>query len=552
MANWNVPRISGDPIVLSVNNGDQLYIVGPNGSGKSALIQNLVSSSGTNKIKRITAHRQTWLNSGAINLTQAQRKDFEQNNLRYNKQNQSRYSNRYGETEMSAIIFDLDDKYNIINECIANHHRNQDISKATKTALESPSPFDQINELLDHGSLNIKLERTEDRSIIANHSQGQSFDITKMSDGERSAVIIAAQVITAEPETVFLIDEPEKHLHRSISQPFLSALFALRKDCGFIISTHEIALPLANPDARVLMLRSCQWQGDHCMTWDAKVIEPNSQLPETARLTEELKRAILGSRERILFVEGDSNSLDIQLYNTLFPNLTVIPKGNCENVINAVLGLRKSQEFHDVEAFGLIDGDNRKPEEIDKLAENGIFALEVYSVEALYYYSEVIEVVAHQQVEFWGKGDPKELIGSVQQKAIEALKDPNLAERMAARRCERQVHELFRSKTPNWRSIMNTPTQSICVPIDPHLYSKELERFKALIDNEELNSLIARYPLRDSRVFETIVQTLQCPNQELYQHLVVKLVRNDEKIAECIKKRIGQLSKVLDSQDQHC
>ena len=52
----------------------------------------------------------------------------------------------------------------------------------------------------------------------------------------------------------------------------------------------------------------------------------------------------------------------------------MIPKGNCENVINAVLSLRQSQEFHDVEAFGLIDRDNRE-EEVDKLAKSGIFAL---------------------------------------------------------------------------------------------------------------------------------------------------------------------------------
>ena len=555
MSKWNVPRISGDPIELSMNKGDQLFIVGPNGSGKSALIQKFVSEYPHENIKRITAHRHTSLRSGDIDYTPAQRKQFYESYLDYNRDDASRYLDDYSTEEQSAILFDLDNKYNLINESITNHHHKQVIAKETATALKLRSPFDQINELLDQGRLNVKLERTEDRSIIANHSQGQSFDITKMSDGERSAMIIAAHVITAEPETVFLIDEPEKHLHRSISQPFLSALFDLRKDCAFIISTHEIGLAIANPEARVLMLRSCQWENNQCVAWDAEVIEPNSHLPMEARLTEEFKRAILGSRKRILFVEGDSNSLDLQLYDRLFPNLTVIPKGNCENVINAVLGLRKTQETHDVEAFGLIDGDNRE-KEVDKLAENNIFALEVYSVEALYYYSEVIAAVAHQQVEFWGKGDPDEFIELVHQKAIEVLKNPKkspkLAERMAARRCERQVHELFRSKIPNWRSIMNNPTQSICVPIDPHLYSKELKHFKALVDKGELDSLIARYPLRESQVFETIVKTLQCPNQELYQHLVVKLAQEDEDVAKCIKKRIGQLSEVLDSQDQHC
>ena len=93
----------------------------------------------------------------------------------------------------------------------------------------------------------------------------------------------------------------------------------------------------------------------------------------------------------------------------------MIPKGNCEDVIKAVLGLRKSQEFHDVEAFGLIDGDNREEEQIDNLAESGIFALEAYSVEALYYYSEVIAAVARRHAESWGVDDPNEVIGAFQQ-----------------------------------------------------------------------------------------------------------------------------------------
>ena len=100
-----------------------------------------------------------------------------------------------------------------------------------------------------------------------------------MSDGERNAMIIAGHVITAEPGTAFLIDEPERHLHRSITQPFLSALFDLRsEDCTFIISTHEIGLPVANPDAQILMLRSCQWSGDKCVAWDAETLETKSSV----------------------------------------------------------------------------------------------------------------------------------------------------------------------------------------------------------------------------------------------------------------------------------
>ncbi len=262
---WNIPRISNPPIELILKEGDQLFIVGANGSGKSALIQQFIAKHPQNKIKRISAHRQTWFDSENIDLTPSRRQSYGRDSRSYNAQDEARYKDPYGASDLSTILFDLDNEYNIINESIAEDVRKKNSAKAEKTAAERPSPFDQINELLDFARLTVRLERAEDRSILVRHPHSDPFSIAEMSDGERSAVIIAAHVITAEPETVFLIDEPEKHLHRSISQSLLSALFDLRKDCAFIISTHEIALPVANPDARVLMLRSCQWKNKQCV-----------------------------------------------------------------------------------------------------------------------------------------------------------------------------------------------------------------------------------------------------------------------------------------------
>ena len=350
-------------------------------------------------------------------------------------------------------------------------------------------------------------------------------------------MLIAADVITAKLGAVFLIDEPERHLHRSIIQPFLSALFALRRaDCTFIISTHEIALPVANPDARVLILRSCQWSGNQCTAWDAEVLEPNSQLPE------ELKRAILGSRKRILFVEGEfSGSLDLPLYAALFPGLSVVPKGSYKDVQKAVLGLRGSQGIHDVEAFGLIDRDNRMDEEVEKLAESGIFALEVYSAEALYYCSDSIVAVAHQQAKLYGE-DGSKLIESAKQEAIEVLKEH--AERMAARRCERQVEEAL-SKIPSWKSIMDNPTEPICVSIDSP-YPDELNCFRKFVEEGELDQLIARYPVRESCAFATIAEALKCRHKNDYERMVLVQIQRDNELAEKLKKRIGPLSSRLD------
>ena len=432
-------------------------------------------------------------------------------------------------------------KENIINESIAQHIRNKDASQAFEESDKSPSPFNQINEMLARGKLTVALHKTTDQNLLARHPQGDSFGIEKMSDGERSAIIIAAHVITAESGTVFLIDEPERHLHRSIIQPFLSALFALRSgDCAFIISTHEIALPVATPEARVLMLRSCQWSGSQCIAWDAEILEPNSELPP------ELKLAILGSRKKILFVEGQRGSLDVSLYSVLFPTLSVNPIGSCEEVQKAVLGLRGAQEIDDAEAFGLIDRDNREDKDIEKLAKKGIFALKVYSVEALYYCSDAIDAVARQQAASRGI-DANGLVKSAKQQVIGELTDQELAERMAARRCERRMQELVQSNIPNWKSIKATPAQPIFVPIDPQLYLEELDYFNELVKGANIDQLIARYPLRDSRVFEIIATTLICKNQEDYQRMVLVQIENDRQLACKLKSRIDAPPEILNA-----
>lgn len=543
--NWEIPKISGDPIDLSLEKGDRLFVVGANGSGKSALIQWLVSKYPHENVKRITAHRQTWLNSGNIEFTPAHRKQFDEDYLNYNRQDRSRYLDRFSTKEQSAILFDLDNKYNRNNESIAKHHHNQVKKKETATALKLQSPFDQINELLKRSRLNVEFERTKDRSIIA-HSEGQSFDITQMSDGERSAMIIAAHVISAESGTAFLIDEPEKHLHRSISQPFLSALFDLRKDCAFIISTHEINLAIANPEARVLMLRSCKWSGNKCEAWDAEVLEPNSELPE------ELKRTILGSRKRILFVEGNADSsLDLPLYRILFPNISIVPRGSCGEVEKTVLELMDFQEIHDVEAFGLIDRDDRPCEDIDELARKGIFALEVYSVEALYYSSEAIAAVAHQQAISLGIDDVNEFIESVKRDVFDMLKTrENIAEEMAARRCIRQIRKTTLSAIPKWKSIIDNPTQAISVPIDLQPYCNELKCFRKLVDEEKLDQLIARYRLHKSPILSKIATTLRCLGRKDYERMVLVQIQRDSELVEKLKERISELSEVLDSPEK--
>ena len=85
------------------------------------------------------------------------------------------------------------------------------------------------------------------------------------------------------------------------------------------------------------------------------------------------------------------------------------------------------------------------------------------------------------------------------------------------------------------------------MPIDPQVYLEELDYFNELVKEAEIDQLIARYPLRDSRVFEIIATTLECQNQENYQRMVLVQIENDKELACKLKSRIDAPPEILDS-----
>ena len=179
--------------------------------------------------------------------------------------------------------------------------------------------------------------------------------------------------------------------------------------------------------------------------------------------------------------------------------------GNCVDVQKAVSGLRGFDIHHHVEAFGLIDRDNRSESEIQNLANKGVFALEVCSVEALYYCSDAIEAVAHRQSESLGS-NADEMFESAIQKALDALKHECIAKRMAARRCKRRQRDLVLSQLPNEKELIETEgTSKISVCIGSP-YPDELKYFNQILSEKKWDILIARYPLRKSSVFDVIAK----------------------------------------------
>ena len=535
---WSIPQSSGDPLAVRLEAGEQIFVVGPNGTGKSALLQHLAASSGGGSIRRIFAHRQTWLHSGSLTLTPQGRRQFEQNRRGYETANDSLWIDHTGAETHAAVLFDLVAAENRRARVITEHVENRKIETAEKAA-NIASPFTRLNDLLALGTLRVSLHNSDDVEIVARKGSGPTFGIERMSDGERNAVIMAATVLTVDPGTTLLIDEPERHLHRAIIAPFLSALFEQRQDCAFVVSTHELFLPVENPGARVLMTRSCTWAVDRPQSWDLEMLAQPDALPE------ELRLAVLGARSRVLFVEGSPASLDLPLYDALFPELSVSPCGTCVDVERAVRGLCATHDRHHVEAYGVVDRDDLDDAAVERLAEAGIFALAVRSVESLYYCTDAMEAVARQQADSMGL-DAEALASAAKRDALAALKANEVIERMAARRCERRMRDGVLSKLPDWKTILSTPGPAIDLKV-ASAFSDEVARFRRLLEGADFDALVARYPLRETGAFGVIANALKCASFRYYEQMVVVRAAKDVTLATALRSRLHPLAEAVAS-----
>jgi len=232
-----------------------LFVLGANGTGKSSLMQRLNKLHQKNA-RWISAHRQNWFESDSVNLSPQTKREFETYIGNFDTENAARWRHQYASQRANIAIYELIEAENFDARAIAKAARAED-AQLVKRLVEKDAPIEVINELLKASNLPIELSLHQGEQVMASKAGSAPYSIAHLSDGERNALLIAANVLTAKAGTLVLVDEPERHLHRSIISPLLTQLFRKRKDCAFVVSTHDVLLPLDNPSARTLLIRSC-------------------------------------------------------------------------------------------------------------------------------------------------------------------------------------------------------------------------------------------------------------------------------------------------------
>lgn len=92
----------------------------------------------------------------------------------------------------------------------------------------------------------------------------------------------------------------------------------------------------------------------------------------------------------VLLCEGTETSVDVLLYQGIYPYLKVIPVGGWSDVLRLQPMIRKRLKYFEIPVFGIIDRDSRSKGEIKKLKEKGIYCTKLPFIENLISCPEVI------------------------------------------------------------------------------------------------------------------------------------------------------------------
>lgn len=532
LASTNIPT-DGGPVAVEISTGAPTFIVGQNGAGKSALAQHIFRASGPQAVY-LPGGRPVSFDNDALNITPASIVGMTENFRSWANDPTFRYRSINGNLKNEMAIHtvqskEIQSKVSFANDVIA---ANGDAGVITSIELPD-SPFTKINGLLAQSNLSISVTLVDSSLMI--ERGGDTYSFAKASDGERSALLLTAEVLAGAPGSVFVIDEPERHLHRSIIVPLIASLIRERSDCAFVVSTHELFLPESFPEAQVVLVRSIDWVETTPSQWSVDVLEANDVIPD------DLRADIIGARRKILFVEGKSTSLDQPLYALLFPSCSVIAKEGCAEVRRAVSGLRAAPDLHYVEAYGIVDNDNMSSGEIAAHEADQVYPLPMYSVESLYYSEESIRALAELQAKIHPIS-ADDLVATSKADAFSALTSAGSMSHLAARKSEQAVRERLLAAMPSKADLVAGAVTTVNVASP---YIEEQARLNGLIVSGALNQIIDKYPIRESGALGALAKALKFSSRDDFEAAVLKVVGNNATLADKLRAKLGLLATKL-------
>jgi len=226
--------------------------------------------------------------------------------------------------------------------------------------LEFSDPLDPFRDVFRQLLGPKELDRANMQSqTLMYQLNGQEFDITSLSSGEREVLNIAFDFLLRQPShCVTFLDEPELHLHPELSAKLISTLRAVGENNQFILCSHSPDIISSSLDDSVVFLTPAREDGSN----QAVLVRADDETSEAlSRLGHSIGVVSLG--KRIVLIEGTRASLDKQTYTHLlknrFPDLVLLPSGG-KGTLRSFEAIRKDvldRAVWGVEFFMMADRD---------------------------------------------------------------------------------------------------------------------------------------------------------------------------------------------------
>ncbi len=174
------------------------------------------------------------------------------------------------------------------------------------------------------------------------------------------------------------------------------------------------------------------------------------------------------------------------------------------------------------------------------MLEKGIAALESYSVESLYYNLEIVRKVARKYSEVTGVSE-NQLYNNATSGIIGNIQPHK--KRLCSRLCEKQVRNQAMTSLPKHKDIAEKDEFEIKIDLKEVLEKEEI-LFDKLIADNNLNGLIARYPVRETPVLNGIANGIGL-DRNTYESAVRKLIIDDVETQEFYKSLLSGLTNLI-------
>lgn len=494
IATLNIPTPNGAmPFIFDA--GHSTIFVGANGAGKTRLGVNTENKIPDSKVRRVAAHRSLVLSDqlSSMSFDRALRAL----ETGHPDEGGIKSAHRYQQKPEVILLSDYD---YLLQALFAQQNRDavEHLERHTSNRNQEPpvtvlSKLKSIWErLLPHRKL--RLLEMSIEVIPVNSPEDSNYPGSQMSDGERVIFYLIGHCLIAPSSAVIIIDEPELHIHKAILGKLWDLIEAARKDCSFVYITHDLDFLVSRPTAAKFVVRSYS----PTKNWEIEAVPSDIELPD--RLISEL----VGSRQPVLFVEGQRESIDATIYRSIYADFLVQPVGSCDAVIHAVATFSRNTQLHRVgNVSGCVDADAREQEEIESLQSRHIFVLPVAEIEnalllpnifkhiaKALHFSEA-EVISHQE-------NLKNTILQQAQNELEAA-----AVRYAVRRLDAQLKKLAPSAKTTAElaarfstSIANVDIEGMAnsykTKLSAYVEGKSLEGILSIYDNKGLLSIAAQ------------------------------------------------------------